>query len=174
MAFILHVFRHYKYLLAADLLFILWLGQSLHEAWVHVSLAFAVQCFDQELNSVRQMPLSAYKHPETEFHLLFSQQGAAGPLDMSLPSTPDIKIKEEEPVEVDSSPPDSPASSPCSPPLKEKVKLSPRSHPQCSFWSINGIRRIDWIQKNECFFLFLFSFLLSPPPLPFFNSISLM
>ncbi|PNJ25304.1 ATF7 isoform 5, partial [Pongo abelii] len=39
---------------------------------------------------------------------------------MSLPSTPDIKIKEEEPVEVDSSPPDSPASSPCSPPLKEK------------------------------------------------------
>uniref|UniRef100_G1S7H3 Cyclic AMP-dependent transcription factor ATF-7 n=1 Tax=Nomascus leucogenys TaxID=61853 RepID=G1S7H3_NOMLE len=40
---------------------------------------------------------------------------AAGPLDMSLPSTPDIKIKEEEPVEVDSSPPDSPASSPCYP-----------------------------------------------------------
>ncbi|XP_063808221.1 cyclic AMP-dependent transcription factor ATF-7 isoform X1 [Pseudophryne corroboree] len=34
----------------------------------------------------------------------------AGPLDMSLPSTPDIKIKEEEPVEVDSSPPDSPGS----------------------------------------------------------------
>ncbi|CAI9559867.1 unnamed protein product [Staurois parvus] len=30
---------------------------------------------------------------------------------MSLPSTPDIKIKEEEPVEVDSSPPDSPSSS---------------------------------------------------------------
>ncbi|XP_076413034.1 cyclic AMP-dependent transcription factor ATF-7 isoform X2 [Peromyscus maniculatus bairdii] len=48
------------------------------------------------------------------------KKGAAGPLDMSLPSTPDIKIKEEEPVEVDSSPPDSPASSPCSPPLKEK------------------------------------------------------
>ncbi|XP_077339950.1 cyclic AMP-dependent transcription factor ATF-7-like isoform X1 [Lithobates pipiens] len=36
---------------------------------------------------------------------------SAGPLDMSLPSTPDIKIKEEEPVEVDSSPPDSPESS---------------------------------------------------------------
>lgn len=39
---------------------------------------------------------------------------------MSLPSTPDIKVKEEEPVEVDSSPPDSPASCPCSPPLKDK------------------------------------------------------
>ncbi|XP_041501912.1 cyclic AMP-dependent transcription factor ATF-7 isoform X4 [Microtus oregoni] len=49
------------------------------------------------------------------------KKGAPGPLDMSLPSTPDIKIKEEEPVEVDSSPPDSPASSPCSPPLKEKL-----------------------------------------------------
>lgn len=47
---------------------------------------------------------------------------------MSLPSTPDIKIKEEEPVEVDSSPPESPASSPCSPPLKEKVKLFTKSH----------------------------------------------
>ncbi|XP_053564268.1 cyclic AMP-dependent transcription factor ATF-7 [Bombina bombina] len=35
---------------------------------------------------------------------------SAGPLDMSLPSTPDIKIKEEEPVDVDSSPPDSPQS----------------------------------------------------------------
>ncbi|XP_075593634.1 cyclic AMP-dependent transcription factor ATF-7 isoform X1 [Balearica regulorum gibbericeps] len=44
----------------------------------------------------------------------------AGALDMSLPSTPDIKIKEEEPVEVDSSPPDSPASNPRSPPNKEK------------------------------------------------------
>ncbi|XP_010724744.3 cyclic AMP-dependent transcription factor ATF-7, partial [Meleagris gallopavo] len=41
-------------------------------------------------------------------------------LDMSLPSTPDIKIKEEEPVEVDSSPPDSPASNPRSPQSKEK------------------------------------------------------
>ncbi|NWJ09361.1 ATF7 factor, partial [Crypturellus undulatus] len=43
-----------------------------------------------------------------------------GALDMSLPSTPDIKIKEEEPVEVDSSPPDSPASNPPSPQSKEK------------------------------------------------------
>ncbi|NXI42951.1 ATF7 factor, partial [Galbula dea] len=43
-----------------------------------------------------------------------------GALDMSLPSTPDIKIKEEEPVEVDSSPPDSPTSSPGSPQSKEK------------------------------------------------------
>ncbi|NXK00622.1 ATF7 factor, partial [Corythaixoides concolor] len=43
-----------------------------------------------------------------------------GALDMSLPSTPDIKIKEEEPVEVDSSPPDSPASRPRSPQKKEK------------------------------------------------------
>ncbi|NWI69112.1 ATF7 factor, partial [Todus mexicanus] len=44
-----------------------------------------------------------------------------GALDMSLPSTPDVKIKEEEPVEVDSSPPDSPASDPPrSPPNKEK------------------------------------------------------
>ncbi|KFO70379.1 Cyclic AMP-dependent transcription factor ATF-7, partial [Cuculus canorus] len=43
-----------------------------------------------------------------------------GALDMSLPSTPDVKIKEEEPVEVDSSPPDSPASKPQSPQNKEK------------------------------------------------------
>ncbi|NXG17321.1 ATF7 factor, partial [Grallaria varia] len=43
-----------------------------------------------------------------------------GALDMSLPSTPDIKIKEEEPVEVDSSPPDSPVSHPRSPQRKEK------------------------------------------------------
>ncbi|NXN82503.1 ATF7 factor, partial [Bombycilla garrulus] len=43
-----------------------------------------------------------------------------GALDMSLPSTPDIKIKEEEPVEVDSSPPDSPASRPRSPQHKDK------------------------------------------------------
>lgn len=42
---------------------------------------------------------------------------------MSLPSTPDIKIKEEEPVEVDSSPPDSPASNPPSPQSKEKVSF---------------------------------------------------
>ncbi|NWT06931.1 ATF7 factor, partial [Mionectes macconnelli] len=44
----------------------------------------------------------------------------AGALDMSLPSTPEIKIKEEEPVEVDSSPPDSPVSHPRSPQHKEK------------------------------------------------------
>ncbi|NWI84841.1 ATF7 factor, partial [Pitta sordida] len=43
-----------------------------------------------------------------------------GALDMSLPSTPDIKIKEEEPVEVDSSPPDSPVSHPRSPQHKDK------------------------------------------------------
>ncbi|NWU31235.1 ATF7 factor, partial [Dyaphorophyia castanea] len=43
-----------------------------------------------------------------------------GALDMSLPSTPDIRIKEEEPVEVDSSPPDSPASRPCSPQHQDK------------------------------------------------------
>ncbi|NWT97201.1 ATF7 factor, partial [Urocynchramus pylzowi] len=43
-----------------------------------------------------------------------------GALDMSLPSTPEIRIKEEEPVEVDSSPPDSPASRPRSPQLKDK------------------------------------------------------
>lgn len=46
-------------------------------------------------------------------------------LDMSLPSTPDIKIKEEEPVEVDSSPPDSPASNPRSPQTKEK-EITPK------------------------------------------------
>ncbi|XP_018411718.1 PREDICTED: cyclic AMP-dependent transcription factor ATF-7 [Nanorana parkeri] len=46
---------------------------------------------------------------------------SAGPLDMSLPSTPDIKIKEEEPVEVDSSPPDSPCS-----PAEEKVPPKPQ------------------------------------------------
>lgn len=49
---------------------------------------------------------------------------SSGALDMSLPSTPDIKIKEEEPVEVDSSPPDSPASRPRSPQHKDKVGLS--------------------------------------------------
>ncbi|XP_054033379.1 cyclic AMP-dependent transcription factor ATF-7 [Dryobates pubescens] len=48
----------------------------------------------------------------------------AGALDMSLPSTPDIKIKEEEPVEVDSSPPDSPASHPRSPQPQEKEVAS--------------------------------------------------
>ncbi|KAM9368201.1 cyclic AMP-dependent transcription factor ATF-7 isoform 1-T1 [Phaethornis superciliosus] len=52
------------------------------------------------------------------------QRGCAGALDMSLPSTPDIKIKEEEPVEVDSSPPDSPASNPRSPQKKEKELTS--------------------------------------------------
>ncbi|OXB62135.1 UNVERIFIED_CONTAM: hypothetical protein H355_012882, partial [Colinus virginianus] len=50
---------------------------------------------------------------------------SAGALDMSLPSTPDIKIKEEEPVEVDSSPPDSPASAPRSPQSKEK-EIAPK------------------------------------------------
>ncbi|KAM6308149.1 cyclic AMP-dependent transcription factor ATF-7 isoform 2-T2 [Podargus strigoides] len=48
------------------------------------------------------------------------EKKSAGALDMSLPSTPDVKIKEEEPVEVDSSPPDSPASNPGSPQSKEK------------------------------------------------------
>ncbi|XP_025945037.1 cyclic AMP-dependent transcription factor ATF-7 isoform X5 [Apteryx rowi] len=48
------------------------------------------------------------------------EKKSAGALDMSLPSTPDIKIKEEEPVEVDSSPPDSPGSNPQSPQNKEK------------------------------------------------------
>ncbi|XP_053907559.1 cyclic AMP-dependent transcription factor ATF-7 [Cuculus canorus] len=48
------------------------------------------------------------------------EKKSAGALDMSLPSTPDVKIKEEEPVEVDSSPPDSPASKPQSPQNKEK------------------------------------------------------
>ncbi|KAM8981611.1 cyclic AMP-dependent transcription factor ATF-7 isoform X3 [Sarcophilus harrisii] len=50
---------------------------------------------------------------------------AAGPLDMSLPSTPDVRIKEEEPVEVDSSPSDSPVSSPHSPPVKKEVTSKP-------------------------------------------------
>ncbi|KAM8794144.1 cyclic AMP-dependent transcription factor ATF-7 [Eudromia elegans] len=49
------------------------------------------------------------------------EKKSAGALDMSLPSTPDIKIKEEEPVEVDSSPPDSPASKPPSPKEEEMV-----------------------------------------------------
>ncbi|XP_051497382.1 cyclic AMP-dependent transcription factor ATF-7 isoform X1 [Apus apus] len=48
------------------------------------------------------------------------EKKSSGALDMSLPSTPDIKIKEEEPVEVDSSPPDSPTSNPQSPQNKEK------------------------------------------------------
>ncbi|XP_034956232.1 cyclic AMP-dependent transcription factor ATF-7 [Zootoca vivipara] len=52
------------------------------------------------------------------------EKKSSGPLDMSLPSTPDIKIKEEEPVEVDSSPPDSPVASPQSPQAKEKESAS--------------------------------------------------
>lgn len=52
---------------------------------------------------------------------------------MSLPSTPDIKIKEEEPVEVDSSPPDSPASNPQSPQNKEKVGLPDHALWRCWF-----------------------------------------
>ncbi|XP_053152572.1 cyclic AMP-dependent transcription factor ATF-7 isoform X3 [Hemicordylus capensis] len=52
------------------------------------------------------------------------EKKCSGPLDMSLPSTPDIKIKEEEPVEVDSSPPDSPVASPRSPQAKEKESAS--------------------------------------------------
>ncbi|XP_061871420.1 cyclic AMP-dependent transcription factor ATF-7 isoform X2 [Colius striatus] len=48
------------------------------------------------------------------------EKKSSGALDMSLPSTPDVKIKEEEPVEVDSSPPDSPVSKPQSPQSKEK------------------------------------------------------
>ncbi|NXE16484.1 ATF7 factor, partial [Lophotis ruficrista] len=48
-----------------------------------------------------------------------------GALDMSLPSTPDVKIKEEEPVEVDSSPPGSPPSNPPSPQGKEK-EITPK------------------------------------------------
>ncbi|NWY95399.1 ATF7 factor, partial [Loxia curvirostra] len=43
-----------------------------------------------------------------------------GALDMSLPSTPEIKIKEEEPLEVDSSPPDSPASGGAGPQPRDK------------------------------------------------------
>ncbi|XP_025902462.1 cyclic AMP-dependent transcription factor ATF-7 [Nothoprocta perdicaria] len=52
------------------------------------------------------------------------ERKSAAALDMSLPSTPDIKIKEEEPVEVDSSPPESPASSPPSPRSKDKEVAS--------------------------------------------------
>uniref|UniRef100_A0ABM5FP81 Cyclic AMP-dependent transcription factor ATF-7 isoform X1 n=1 Tax=Pogona vitticeps TaxID=103695 RepID=A0ABM5FP81_9SAUR len=52
------------------------------------------------------------------------EKKCSGPLDMSLPSTPEIKIKEEEPVEVDSSPPDSPVTSPRSPQAKEKESPS--------------------------------------------------
>ncbi|XP_064257234.1 cyclic AMP-dependent transcription factor ATF-7 [Passer domesticus] len=48
------------------------------------------------------------------------EKKGAGALDMSLPSTPEMKIKEEEPLEVDSSPPDSPASRPRSPPRHDK------------------------------------------------------
>uniref|UniRef100_A0A8D0BC70 Cyclic AMP-dependent transcription factor ATF-7 n=2 Tax=Salvator merianae TaxID=96440 RepID=A0A8D0BC70_SALMN len=52
------------------------------------------------------------------------EKKCSGPLDMSLPSTPDIKIKEEEPVEVDSSPPDSPVTNPQSPRATEKESTS--------------------------------------------------
>ncbi|XP_014748603.1 PREDICTED: cyclic AMP-dependent transcription factor ATF-7 [Sturnus vulgaris] len=48
------------------------------------------------------------------------KKARAGALDMSLPSTPDIKIKEEEPLEVDSTPPDSPASRPRSPQPRDR------------------------------------------------------
>ncbi|XP_056371227.1 cyclic AMP-dependent transcription factor ATF-7-like [Oenanthe melanoleuca] len=40
------------------------------------------------------------------------EKKGSGALDMSLPSTPDIRIKEEQPLDVDSSPPDSPGGSP--------------------------------------------------------------
>lgn len=66
---------------------------------------------------------------------------------MSLPSTPDIKIKEEEPVEVDSSPPDSPASNPRSPQTKEKV---------CPARSLGGLRRAERSRAQQSF---------PPPPL---------
>ncbi|RMB90326.1 hypothetical protein DUI87_33212 [Hirundo rustica rustica] len=56
----------------------------------------------------------------TPTRFLKNCEESSGALDMSLPSTPDIKVKEEEPVEVDSSPPDSPASRPRSPQLKDK------------------------------------------------------
>ncbi|XP_072775748.1 cyclic AMP-dependent transcription factor ATF-7-like isoform X1 [Taeniopygia guttata] len=52
------------------------------------------------------------------------EKKSPGALDMSLPPTPDMKIKEEEPVEVDSSPPDSPAPRPRSPPRKDKESPS--------------------------------------------------
>lgn len=62
-----------------------------------------------------------FNWPDRITVLLFLQ--CSVPLDMSLPSTPDIKIKEEEPVEVDSSPPDSPVASPRSPQSNEKVSF---------------------------------------------------
>ena len=65
---------------------------------------------------------------------------------MSLPSALDVKIKEEEPVEVDSSPPDSPVSNPRSPPTKEKVGppdrgLSRLSHEDKLFFHLGAKAR---------------------------------
>ncbi|NXQ24669.1 ATF7 factor, partial [Alaudala cheleensis] len=48
-----------------------------------------------------------------------------GALDMSLPSPPEVRIKEEEPLEVDSSPPESPGSGPRSPLPKDKEPPRP-------------------------------------------------
>ncbi|XP_036255906.1 cyclic AMP-dependent transcription factor ATF-7-like [Molothrus ater] len=48
------------------------------------------------------------------------EKKSSGALDMSLPSTPEVRIKEEEPLEVDSSPPESPAARPRSPPHRDR------------------------------------------------------
>ncbi|XP_077644806.1 cyclic AMP-dependent transcription factor ATF-7 [Lonchura striata] len=52
------------------------------------------------------------------------EKKSSGALDVSLPPTPDMKIKEEEPLEVDSSPPDSPAPRPRSAPRRDKESPS--------------------------------------------------
>lgn len=80
----------------------------------------------QELGAVALPPgaaacFAANSSSLSPFQALLVSPQSAGALDMSLPSTPDVKIKEEEPVEVDSSPPDSPASRPPSPHNRDKV-----------------------------------------------------
>ncbi|XP_032939184.1 cyclic AMP-dependent transcription factor ATF-7-like [Catharus ustulatus] len=57
------------------------------------------------------------------------EKKGSGALDMSLPSTPDIKIKEEEPLDVDSSPPDSPGSRPRSPRHRDRDKERDKALP---------------------------------------------
>ncbi|XP_030054209.1 cyclic AMP-dependent transcription factor ATF-7 [Microcaecilia unicolor] len=64
---------------------------------------------------------SSFEHEFKKVSEDEEEKKSTGPLDMSLPSTPDVKIKKEVPVEVDSSPPDSPLSSPKSPKAEEKA-----------------------------------------------------
>uniref|UniRef100_A0A8C5JKK5 BZIP domain-containing protein n=1 Tax=Junco hyemalis TaxID=40217 RepID=A0A8C5JKK5_JUNHY len=76
------------------------------------ALAWETNQMEQWL-SVLPACLSLPVCPSVRLTVCPSPQGS-GALDMSLPSTPDVRIKEEEPLDVDSSPPESPAAPPLS------------------------------------------------------------